>query len=67
MLDGVNVASLGLMAAMTWKLGGASLIDTPTILIATISFVLLVRFKVNTTWLILGAGVIGMVSAVVRF
>ncbi len=34
LLDGVNAASLGLMAAVTWQLGRASLIDPVTILIA---------------------------------
>jgi chromate transporter len=61
LLDGVNVASLGLMAAVTWHLGRASLIDPLTILIAFVSFVLLARFKINSTWLILGGAVIGLI------
>ncbi len=66
LLDGVNVASLGLMAAVTWQLGRASLTGPLTILIALFSFVLLVRFKVNATWLIVGGGLIGMLSTVLR-
>ena len=63
LLDGVNVASLGLMAAVTWQLGRASLIDIITILIALGSLVLLIRFKVNSTWLILGGAIIGLAVA----
>lgn len=64
LLDGVNAASLALMAAVTWYLGRASLIDPLTIAIAVISFILLVRFKVNSTWLILGGAAIGGLVAV---
>jgi len=62
LLDGVNVASLGLMAAVTWQLGRASLSDPLTILVALISFVLLIWFKINSTWLIIGGGLIGLLS-----
>jgi chromate transporter len=63
LLDGVNVASLGLMAAVIWQLGRASLTGLLPILIALISFVLLIRFKVNSTWLVIGGGGIGVLSA----
>lgn len=66
LLDGVNVASLGLMAAITWQLGRASLIDLPTILIALISFGLLMRSKINSTWLIMGGAITGLLCALIR-
>jgi chromate transporter len=66
LLDGVNVASLGLMAAVTWQLGRASLTDPLTILMALISFGLLVRFKINSTWLIAGGALIGLLSAALK-
>jgi chromate transporter len=66
LLDGVNVASLGLMAAVTWQLGRASLTGILTILIALSSFVLLMWFKVNSTWLILGGGLIGLLITMLR-
>jgi chromate transporter len=66
MLDGVNVASLGLMAAVTWQLGRASLTDPVTILVALASFVLLIWLKINSTWLVIGGGVIGVLSALLR-
>jgi len=64
LLDGVNVASLSLMAAVTWQLGRASLTDPFTILVSVISFVLLIWFKVNSTWLIIGGALIGLLSTV---
>ena len=66
LLDGVNVASLGLMAAVTWQLGRASLTDAITAATAIIALALLIRFKVNTTWLILGGGLIGLMAAAIR-
>jgi chromate transporter len=66
LLDGVNVASLGLMAAVTWQLGRASLTDPLTILVALGSFVLLIWLKINSTWLVIGGGVIGVLSALLR-
>jgi chromate transporter len=65
-LDGVNVASLGLMAAVTWQLGRASIIDLPTVLMAFISLGLLIRFKINSTWLILGGALLGLLKATLR-
>lgn len=58
-LDGVNVASLSLMAVVTWQLGRAALIDVTTLLIAAVSAALLLRFKLNATWLVLGGAVAG--------
>jgi chromate transporter len=66
LLDGVNVASLGLMAAVTWQLGRSSLIDLLTVSNALVSLVLLIRFKVNSTWLISGGAIIGLAYAVLH-
>jgi chromate transporter len=66
LLDGVNCASLGLMAAVTWQLGRASLIDLPTILTALVSLGVLLRFKVNSTWLIGGGAIVGLISMALR-
>jgi chromate transporter len=62
LLDGVNVASLGLMAAVSWLLARSSLTDPFTILLAIVCFVLLVRFKVNSTWLIAAGALVGLLS-----
>ncbi len=60
-LDGVNVASLALMAVVTFQLGRAALIDMPAAILAALAAVLLVRFKVNTTWLVLGGASAGWI------
>jgi len=62
LLDGVNVAAIGLMAAVTLEIARAALIDPLTIALTLIAAVLLIRFKVNSTWLIFGGGVIGIVA-----
>jgi len=62
LLDGVNVASLGLMAAVTWQLGRAALVDPLTVTLALVSALLLFRFKVNSTWLVLGGAAVGILS-----
>jgi chromate transporter len=66
LLDGVNTASLGLMAAVSWQLGRASLTDPLTILIAVIALALLIRFKINSTWLIAGGALLGLLKAALR-
>jgi len=66
LLDGVNVASLGLVAGVTWQLGRASLTDPFAILIALVSLGLLIRYRVNSTWLIVGGALIGALSAALQ-
>jgi len=58
-LDGVVVGSLALMAVVAWQLGRASVIDWITLGILVISTTLLIRFRINSAWLIAGAGLIG--------
>ncbi len=59
-LDGVNVASLGLMAAVSLELAHAAVVDLPTAAIALASLAVLLRWRVNSTWLILGGAAIGV-------
>jgi chromate transporter len=59
-LDGVNVASLGLMAAVTWELGRAGIVDFFTITLAVASLILVLRFRINSVWLILAGGILGL-------
>ena len=63
-LDGVNVASLALMAVVTAQLGRAAIIDGPTVVIAGVSAIVLLRFKVNSTWLVLGGAAVGFMTRV---
>ncbi len=65
-LDGVNVAALALMAAVSLQLGHAALLDWTTIGIAAVSAVLLLRFRVNSAWLVLGGAVAGLAASALR-
>lgn len=59
-LDGVNAASLGLMAVVTWQLGRSAVIDGFTLFLALISAVLVFRLKINSAWLVLAGGIAGL-------
>jgi chromate transporter len=65
-LDGVNAASLGLMAAVTLQLGRGALVDPFTLLLAAAAAVLVFRFQVNSTWLVLGGAALGWASSLFR-
>ncbi|MBI4266731.1 MAG: chromate efflux transporter [Acidobacteria bacterium] len=62
-LDGVNVASLALMAVVAWQLGRAALIDPLTIALTVLGLVALVRFRVNSAWLVAAGGLAGLVHS----
>jgi chromate transporter len=59
-LDAVNVASVGLMAAVTWTLAADALTDLLTVSVAAVSAVALFRFRVDPTFLVIGGGLIGL-------
>ncbi len=74
LLDGVTIASLGLMAGVTLQLGLGTLtttgalistgpffgLDPLAIVLMLAGLVLLFRFKLNSTWLIAGGAVVGI-------
>jgi chromate transporter len=66
LLDGVNASALGLMAAVTVQLGASSLIDFFTVFSAIVSLVLLLRYKINSTWLLAGGAMAGLVLSFIR-
>jgi chromate transporter len=59
-LDGVNASAFALMAVVTWQLGLSSIVDLPTIALAVVALILLIRLRVNSAWLVLGGGVAGL-------
>ena len=59
LLDGVVVASLGLMAAVTWQLGPSAIVDLPTAVIGAAAAAALLFWNPNTTWLIAGGAATG--------
>ncbi len=63
LLDGVNVAALGLMAGVTLIISRAAIIDVPTVAVTLVAAVLLFRIRVSTIWLVIAAGLLGLVLA----
>jgi chromate transporter len=59
-LDGVNAASLSLIAVVTWQLGRAALIDWLTVALLIASLVLLARYRLNSAWLVFGGAITGL-------
>jgi chromate transporter len=65
-LDGVNVGAWALMAAVTLFLARSAIIDRTTMLLAISSAVVLIRYRVNSAWLVLGGGLIGLAMTLWR-
>lgn len=61
-LDGVNAASLALMAVVTWQLGRAAIVDWLTVALAVGSGLILLRTKVNSVWLVAAGAAVGLAS-----
>jgi chromate transporter len=66
-LDGINAASLGLMAGVVYTLGQTALLDPLTLVVAVLSAIALFQFKLNSAWLVLAGGVIGFISHLLTF
>jgi chromate transporter len=66
-LDGVNAASLGLMAAVTLELGRSALTGWFPLLLGLVCALCLFRFRLNATWLVLGGAAAGLLASLVRF
>ncbi len=60
LLDGVNVAAIGLMAGVTVQLARAALLDPLTVALALGAALLLFRYKLNSVWLVLAGGAVGL-------
>ncbi len=65
-LDGVNVASLALMAAVTYQLGRSAIVDWLTVGLAIAGAILLLRFRINSAWLVLGGALVGIAAQFAR-
>lgn len=61
-LDGVIVASLALMAVVAFQLARASIRDALTALLAVVSLVALLRFRLNSAWLVLLGAFVGFLT-----
>ncbi len=57
-LDGVNVASLVLLAEVTFHLAKTTITDSLAVILALLSALFLFRYRLNSAWLVLlGAGI----------
>jgi chromate transporter len=65
-LDGVNAASVALMVLVTLQLARAAIVDIPTAAIASASAVLLIRFRINSAWLVLAGAAAGFAFAALK-
>lgn len=61
-LDGVNLASLALMAVVTWDLARSAIMDWITLGLALVGVFLLMKFRVNSAWLILTGAFAGLLK-----
>jgi chromate transporter len=65
-LDSVNGCAVALMAGVTFRLGADALRGWPWWAIAVISLSILLRWRVNPAWVVLGGGTAGLVLAALR-
>jgi chromate transporter len=61
-LDGVIVASLALTVVVAWQLARGSIIDLETAALAATSLILLLRFRLNSAWLVLLGALVGLLT-----
>jgi len=60
LLDGLNIASLALMAVVTFQLASSALVDGKTLTVGLLAAVFLLQFRINSAWLVLAGAIIGM-------
>jgi chromate transporter len=60
LLDGVNVGAVGLMAGVTVQLARTAFVDVATVIFAVGALAVLLRFKVNSGWVVLAGAVLGL-------
>jgi chromate transporter len=58
-LDGVSAAAVGMMAAVTVLLGQAAFTGPFTVALALVAALLLIRYRINSAWLILAGAALG--------
>jgi chromate transporter len=66
LLDGVNVAAIGLMGGVTWRLANDAIVDALTAALALASLAALIRFRVNSAWLIAAGAAAGLAYGAIR-
>lgn len=64
-LDGVIAGSLALMAMVCWQLARAALTDVFTIVLAALSLAVLIRFRINSAWLVAAGAAAGAAASLI--
>ncbi len=59
-IKGVNAAVVGLIGATLISLGRSAMIDPITIIVCLAAFIILIRFKIDSMWLIAAGGTLGL-------
>jgi chromate transporter len=59
-LDGVNAAAVALMAFVGWQFARETMLSATPIVMAAVAGVLVMKFRVNSAWLVLGGALVGM-------
>lgn len=59
LLQGINSAALALMGGVLLQLGHSALVDPLTWILALVALIVLLRFKINSIWLILAGAIAG--------
>jgi chromate transporter len=65
-LDGANAASVALMAAVTWELARAAVVDGLTAALALGAAAVLLATRLNSAWLVAGGAAVGGLGALLR-
>jgi len=65
-LDSVNVCAVALMAGVTFRLAADALRNWPAWVIAGFALIVLLRWKVNPAWVVLGGGIAGLALSAFR-
>jgi chromate transporter len=65
LLDGVNLAALGLMAGVLWELGGEAVVDGQTAIVLVVTGMLLLWRNVNSAILLAAGAAFGLLSGAI--
>jgi len=66
-LDGVNIAAVALMAFVGWQFARETLRNVPAVVIGAIAALLVMRFRVNSAWAVLGGALAGILMRLLHF
>jgi chromate transporter len=66
-LDGVNAASLALMAVVTWQLARTAVVDIPSAAVALMAACATLWLRLNVTWLVGGGAIAGYMAGALGY